>query len=403
MRNLSLLAALLAAAAVGVGYQIVPGQLPPGPPAKPGQLGSQPVKSDQPAPGKPGQQPTTGVPAPDPDAPSAEDTIRVQVKYILVPTTVLDPDGHGYVNGLKPMDFGLLDNDKPQKVLSEATEQPFSVVLAVQANSDVEPMLPKLRRTGALVQGLVTGENGDVAVLAFDHRRQVLQDFTTDPDKIQTSTEKLTAGSSTSALVDAVLESDRMLLRHDRQNTRRHVIILVSRNSDKGSEAKLQETVRKMQFDNAMIYCIDISKSLTALMKKPDYPRPSAIPPEGQAPTIGGGSGPRTGTSDAQQSTGNILNAAPPILKSIHDLFRRSPAEAFTYFTGGQVYNFATERGLEQAVSDIGKDLNSQYILSYSPNNSDEPGFHIIKVSVNRPGLKIRTRTGYWAVGGVTQ
>ena len=399
------MAALLAAAAVGVGYQIVPGQLPPGPPPKPGQVAPQPSKSDQPVvTSKPGQQPApAAAAAPDPDAPSAEDTIRVQVKYILVPTTVLDPDGHGYVNGLKPMDFGLLDNDKPQKVLSEATEQPFSVVLAIQANSDVEPMLPKLRRTGALVQGLVTGENGDVAVLAFDHRRQVLQDFTTDPDKIQTSTEKLTAGSSTAALIDAVLESDRMLLRHDRQNTRRHVIILLSRNSDKGSEAKLQETVRKMQFDNAIIYCVDMSKALTAFMKKPDYPRPSAIPPEGQAPTIGGGSGPRTGTSDAQQSTGNILNAAPPILKSIHDLFRRSPAEAFTFFTGGEVYNFATERGLEQAVSDIGKDLNSQYILSYSPNNSDEPGFHKINVSVNRPGLKIRTRTGYWAVGGVQQ
>jgi VWFA-related protein len=400
MRHLSLLAALLAAAAVGVGYQIVPGQLPAGPPPKPGQLGSEPAKASQTAPAAPTQRTTQPSPAPDPDAPSAEDTIRVNVKYILVPTTVLDPDGHGYVNGLKAMDFGLLDNDKPQKVLAEATEQPFSVVLAIQANSDVEPMLPKLRRTGTLVQGLVTGENGDIAVLAFDHRMQVLQDFTNDPNKVQTATEKVTAGSSTAALVDAVLESDRMLLRHDRQSSRRHVIILLSRNSDKGSEAKLQETIRKMQFDNAIVYCIDISKSLTAFMKKPDYPRPPAIPAEGQAPTIGGGSGPRTGTSDAQQSTGNILNAAPPILKSIHDLFRRSPAEAFTYFTGGQVYNFATERGLEQAVSDIGKNLNSQYILSYSPNNADEPGFHNIKVSVNRPGLTIRTRPGYWAVGG---
>jgi hypothetical protein len=158
-----------------------------------------------------------------------------------------------------------------------------------------------------------------------------------------------------------------------------------------------------MQFHDAIVYCVDISKSLTALMKKPDYPRPPGIPAEGQPPTIGGGSGPRTLTTDAQQANGNALNAVPPILKSIHDLFRKSPAEAFTYFTGGQVYNFATERGLEQAVSDIGKDLNSQYILSYSPNNSDEPGFHNIRVTVNRPGLIIRTRTGYWAVGGQQQ
>jgi len=394
------LAVLLAAAAVGVGYQIVPGQIPTGPPPQPGQLGSPPAKSSQTGPAKSAQ---TNQPAPAPDPDADENTIRVNVKQILVPTTVLDPDGHGYVNGLKASDFGLVDNDKPQKVLAELTEQPLSVVLAIQANSDVEPVLAKLQKIGNLLQGLVTGENGDVAVLAFDHRMQVLQDFTSDPNKVQTATEKLRAGSSTAALIDAVLEADHMLARHDVQSKRRHVVILLSRNTDKGSQAKLQETVRKIQFDNVIVYCVDISKSLTAFMKKPDYPRPPAIPAEGQAPTIGGGSGPRTGTSDAQQSTGNLLNAVPPILNSIHDLFRKSPAEALTSFTGGRVYGFATERAMEDAITDIGKDLNSQYILSYSPNNADEPGFHNIKVSVNRPGLIIRTRPGYWAVGGQQQ
>lgn len=401
MRHFSFVAALLALTVVGVGYQIVPGQLPPGPPAQPGQLGSQPAKSTDPAATKPTVGPA--VAAPVPEAGGDETTIRIGVKYVLVPTTVLDPDGHGYVNGLKAMDFGLVDNNKPQRVLAEVTEQPLSVVLAIQANSDVEPVLGKLQKTGTLLQGLVTGENGDVAVLAFDHRMQVLQDFTSDPDKIEVATEKLRAGSSMAALIDAVLEADHMLARHDVQNKRRHVVILVSRNTDHGSEAKLQETVRKMQFDNVIVYCVDISKSLTAFMKKPDYPRPPAIPAEGQAPTIGGGSGPRTQTSDAQQADGNALSAVPPILHSIHDLFRKSPAEAFTFFTGGQVYSFATERTLEAAISDIGKDLNSQYILSYSPNNSEEPGFHNIKVSVNRPGLVIRTRPGYWAVGGIQQ
>jgi len=71
---------------------------------------------------------------------------------------------------------------------------------------------------------------------------------------------------------------------------------------------------------------------------------------------------------------------------------RKSPAEAFAYFTGGNVYSFAREKALALAITDIGKDLRSQYLLSYSPNDKDEPGFHTIKVSVDRPGLKIRTR-----------
>jgi hypothetical protein len=56
-------------------------------------------------------------------------------------------------------------------------------------------------------------------------------------------------------------------------------------------------------------------------------------------------------------------------------------------------------------MNDIGKDLNSQYILSYAPTQAvkEEPGFHTIRVLVNRPGLIIRARTGYWWGGGQMQ
>jgi len=277
------------------------------------------------------------------------------------------------------------------------------VVVIVQANSDIEPVLPVLRKTGVLVHGLITGPDSDVAVLAFDHRMQHLQDFTNDPDKIDDAMQKLTSGSTSARLIDAILEADFMLRHHDPQNTRRRVILLLSRNVDKGSESHLQETVRRMQFDNVIVYCVDISKALTAVMKKPDYPPPQngRIPPEALPNVLGNGA--RSETNVVQQQDGNLFNAVPPILNSIHDLFRKSPAEAFAYFTGGQVYSFARQKALENAIADIGKDLNSQYLLSYSPNNKDEPGFHTIKVSVDRPGLKIRTRPGYWWGGGTEQ
>jgi VWFA-related protein len=327
-------------------------------------------------------------------------TIRVPVRYVLVPTTVLDPDGHGYVNGLKTTDFELLDNDHAQKIVSDFSQQPLSVVLVVQANSDVEPLLPQIRRSGVLLHGLITGTEGDVAVLAFDHRMRHIQDFTNDPNKLDDAMQKINSGSSTAALIDAVLEADHMLKRHDPRNVRRRVIIVISRNQDKGSEAHLQETVRDMQFDNVIIYCIDMSKLLTAVMKKPGYPPPQngRVPAEALPNVLGNGA--RNDTNVVQQQDGNWLNGVPPLLHSIHDLFKKSPAEAFTYFTGGRMYSFATERALEDAVTDIGKDLNSQYLLSYSPNDKNEPGFHNIRVLVNRPGLVIRTRPGYWWGGG---
>jgi hypothetical protein len=158
-----------------------------------------------------------------------------------------------------------------------------------------------------------------------------------------------------------------------------------------------------MQFENVIIYCVDISKAYATFFKKPDYPRPAngGIPPSATG-SIAGGTGPRNDTSVAQEQTGNVLNMVPPILRSIHDLFKRTPAEAFAYFTGGQVYSFARSRALEEAITDIGKDLNSQYLLTYTPGpgTREEPGFHTIRVAVNRPGLRIRTRPGYWWGGG---
>jgi len=384
--------------------QLVPGQLPSGPPAAPGQ-----VTPDTKKPATPAEPPSTFTPPP-PSKLGAElaqkSDFNITTQRVLVPTSVLDPDGHGYVNGLLASDFEVLDNDKPQRVEAEITEQPMSVVLVVQANSAVEYLLPKIRKTGALLHGLVTGEDGDLAVLAFDHEMHHILDFTNDPDKIDDAMQKIHAGSSVAALIDAITDADHMLTRHDPGNKRRRVILLMSTNVDKGSQMHLDEAIRQMQFHSITVYSVNISKFLSALMKQQDYPAPAnaGIPPEGMPP-VGGGNV-RSGTTDIQQSYGeNALNAVPPIFHSIKDLFKKTPAEALSSLTGGNVYSFATQRGLEEAISDIGKDLNSQYILSYAPTRAvtEEPGYHTIRVLVNRPGLIIRTRTGSWWGGGQMQ
>lgn len=384
---------LLLLFAVLASSQILPpGQLPPKP-RQPGQLGTPSTGSStqrNAQPGSTSDQPGSDVP-----------TIgSVRVRYVLVPTTVVDKDNGNYINGLRAADFQLLDNDKPQKIESDVTQQPLSMVLAVQANSEVEPMIPTIRRAGLLLQGLVTGQEGDIAVLAFDHRMQVIQDFTNDPSKLDDSMHKINAGSSTAALIDAVMKADHMLKDHDPQNVRRRVILLLSRNVDKGSETHLQEAVHAMQFDNVIVYCVDISKFKTAFFKKPDYPRPQngGVPPEALPNTRGNGA--YSETNVIQQEDGNVLNAAHPIYRSIRDLFKKTPAEAFTYFTGGKIYTFGGNKALEAAITDIGKELNSQYLLSYNPNDKNESGFHTIRVVINQPHLEIRTRKGYWWGGG---
>src|ERR1700728_615272 len=122
---------LLALATALAAQTLPPGQLPPGPPPQPGQVGPAPEKlpAGTPEPAPRSDQP---VARPEPVAGTSPDTIRTSVRYVLVPTTVLDPDGHGYVNGLEAKDFEVYDNKKLQHVTAEYTQQPLSVVLAVQ-------------------------------------------------------------------------------------------------------------------------------------------------------------------------------------------------------------------------------------------------------------------------------
>ena len=54
------------------------------------------------------------------------------------------------------------------------------------------------------------------------------------------------------------------------------------------------------------------------------------------------------------------------------------------------------DRSIEKAIDEIGAELNAQYTLTYHPNNSDSSGFHEIKVTLDRPGVKVRTRPGYY-------
>jgi VWFA-related protein len=378
--------------------RLQPGQLPP---AQPGQPA---VKSDK---AEQDRNQASPAPAASTDSPAPADSsdpnrIVVTTRNILVPTVVKDRDTGGYINGLTIQDFKVFDNNKEQKISSDFSYQPLSIVAVVQRNSDVEPMIPKIRLLGTLLQGLISGATGDVSIIAYDHRINVLQDWTSDPDRLDDVMQKVTSGSSTARTIDAVLEADRLLKRHDPQNRRRRIVLLFSQGYDKGSESKEEETLRQMQFDSVIVYAINMSKLANAVMKGDNrYPRKpmGGVPPEAMGNSRGNT---MTDTQVLQNHPGgNVLNLAPPVWRSVKDLFKLPPDEAFTRMTGGRMYSFARQSTLEAAMTDLGKELHSQYVLSYSPNNTNEPGFHQIRVDVNHPRLEIRSRTGYYWGGGV--
>jgi hypothetical protein len=106
-----------------------------------------------------------------------------------------------------------------------------------------------------------------------------------------------------------------------------------------------------------------------------------------------------TPTMQSQVQTGNVLPAFVEVFKAVKGIFVDNPTELYTKYTGGKEYTFMNQRSLDQAVTDIGEEIHSQYLLSYVPSIRDG-GYHTIRVDVlGRPNLKIRTRPGYWVAG----
>ena len=353
---------------------------------------------------QPGELPKPQVPEqpkaePAPAADQGPTTFSITRRTVLAPTTVMEKKGGSFVNGLSTSNFQLFDNGKPQKIDSDFSFQPISLVAVVEANTTVEPVLPKFRKTGILLQGLITGEAGQAAILAFDHRVRVMQEFTNDPNKLDDAMEKIKAGSSGAALIDAVAEATRMLSHQPKEN--RRIILLISEDRDQGSHATIDETVRALEFNSVQIYAVDVQKYFAALMRKPEDPRPlNGGIPATATPSLRGDTYNET-TLVQNQQLGNWVNIAPPIYRSVRDVFKQTPEQAFTRYTGGTTYTFAAkESTLERAIDDIAKELHAQYVLSYTPNTQCEPGFHTIKVTVDKPGLEIRTRPGYYWGGG---
>jgi VWFA-related protein len=331
--------------------------------------------------------------APQTTPEQSDTTFRIGTKLVLVPVSVTEKNGDP-VNGLTPYDFELYDNNRPQRITEDITAHPISLVLVIQANSSVAHFLPKIDKLGNMVQAQLLGDTGEAAVLAFDHRIKTILPMTADLDKLSPALKKITPGSSTSVVNDAVMSAINMLRTQDPK--RHRVIIVVAQNKNGGSEMNTREVMMAADFAQVTIYPIDISKLVSLLTETPQYNRPSPIPPEARPITAGVI---QTPTTDSQNEMGNWIPAFVQIFDLAKSVFIPNPLTVYARYTGGHSYSFMTQKDLENAISRISETLHSEYMLTYAPTNVGQAGFHQIVVRVKHRDLKIATRDGYYWAG----
>src|ERR1700733_6107903 len=141
-----------------------------------------------------------------------EATIRSQSNVVLVPALVKDARGHA-VYGLQAQDFILEDGGVVQAAhLDEAAEaEPISLVIAIQNGREAYREFPRIRGLSTMIQPILDEEGTLAAVVSFDSKIELSQDFTDDQRLVGNTLKNLQPGDGGAAILDAVKYSLNLL------------------------------------------------------------------------------------------------------------------------------------------------------------------------------------------------
>jgi VWFA-related protein len=334
-----------------------------------------------PKPGTQVQQPPSGA-------------IRVRVQLVSAPIAVIGAKGEPILD-LQQKQFHIFDDGVEQTVGSfELGGEEISSVLVFETSSRVAPLLPAIQKAAIVFTQTIVGPSGEAAILGYDDRVSQLLPFSTDNDKIEKTISSLQTGDSGARLYDALSTAVGML--RDRPAEKRRTIVVVGEASDTGSEEKLGRVLRDAQLSNVTIYSVGLSTVSAGVRAPASQAGPAPATPPG---TFGGPSFPgqaQTPTSQAQYGSNvDLMGLAEWAVRNVTAVVKDRPLEVAAVGTGGTFQSAVRDSKIENAIDAIGGDINSQYILSYRPT-SDTPGYHHISVTVDRGGVKVRTRPGYF-------
>lgn len=304
---------------------------------------------------------------------------RTTAPLVIAPTLVTDSKGN-FIDGLSEDDLLLYDNNVRQPIQIDWAPFPISLVVAVQSGKEAEAAMLKLEGSGILLTQFLTADKGETAVLSFSDEVRVRNDFTNNSDAVTRSLRSLGVEGGGSCALDALMRALRML--STRKRDRRRIIFMIAEKRDRGSFTKLPEVVKEIQRQNAAVYWLTFSPTLSRYTEKPQTVKSKDPDRNGQLVPY-------------DSPPFNILN----LFTELVHVNQPNLAELFATTTGGRTLDFLERKALEQEIHSIGDEVHRQYILSFQPPHSPAGVFHAIRVEVkDRPDATAKTREGYWAI-----
>ena len=283
-----------------------------------------------------------------PDEDEGEEVVRISSNLVPLPASVVDAQGRA-VADLKVEDFELLVDGQAQPIgeLSRA-ETPVSIALLFDNSSSQVGSREFERQAGIRFLKSVMRSVDRAAVFSISTEPELSQPLTNDVRALVRTIESFERPeAAATALFDTVYKAADYL----KPERTRKVIVIISDGTDTVSDLGFDETMAQLIADDCQVYAV------------------------------------RTGNSESA---------------NLHDLAGARRLEEFAAQTGGAVYVPHTHDELTAAFKQIATDLSQQYVLSYYPSGEIRDGrFRLFTLNVKtRPGLRVRTRKGYYSPKG---
>jgi len=298
--------------------------------------------------------------APALDYQQNDQVIKLETDLVTIDATVTDKDGN-FVRKLTAEDFVVYEDGQPQKLeFFEANEEAaltrsLAVVFALDKSGSIKPEeIEKQREATEAFVKLVRPESL-FSVVAFSSEIRVLQDFTSEPQRVSQAFKKIGDVTGSSRIFGTIDRAVSMLKRVPRfKNGRRlrRVVIIITDGYDNLDSPEQGDLIRRANDAEVTVYSITL----------PSY-----------SPT---------------STTGRIM--------TLLDVSRIIP------LTGGADFS-ADAKDFTPVFKAIAEEIRSSYTLAfYPPQSSRRDGrIHQLRVEVRKPGAIIRTnRTSYQAPGG---
>jgi VWFA-related protein len=278
-------------------------------------------------------------------------TFRSGIDVVRVDALVTD--GRKPVAGLSAADFELRDNGVLQVIDSAAFEtMPLSVVFVLDTSGSVAGA--KMGHLGEAVNLLLTGLHGGdrAALLTFSHRIWLRTALMSDFGALRRMMASADATGGTS-LYDAVYSA----LAISEVQESRPLLIVFTDGLDSASWMTADVVERAARRANAVVYGVAVAADMQYRIPSIVGGRPQLVP--------------------------HYVNGQTDFLDAIADA------------TGGRVLKADTTENLPKAFDEVLREFRTRYVLTYSPQRVNAPGWHRIEVRVKGRRAEVKARPGY--------